>query len=259
MRLRTRRTFIMASAPGGLLAGAARRRRNRSPARFVPRQAGPSSPAQGEGGQHLPGLHAVVRDPDLRAGRSRRSRAGVTRCPRPTRLCVLPAWAPDPAAGLRPRPHQGADETHQPGQGPRRRSEVRAHHMGRGAGHGGQKMVELRRAGEAQSSCTCAGATRPRRPTCCTAPLPKIYGTHQLLLAQRHLRRGREDGPGLTQGFFGYRDYDLEKTGAWCWGAPIRWRPTAWCPTPSTASTRSPRGTVIAVDPPVEHRGRQGA
>ena len=36
-------------------------------------------------------------------------------------------------------------------------------------------------------------------------------------------------GPGLTQGFFGYRDYDLEKTNCLvAWGCDP-WRPTAWC------------------------------
>src|SRR5512145_1929636 len=49
---------------------------------------------------------------------------------------LLPARPPDPAAGVRPRPDQGADEAHQPGQGPRRRPALGADHLGRGARHG---------------------------------------------------------------------------------------------------------------------------
>jgi len=73
MRL-TRRAFIQASAA---TAACWLRLRDATPvsAAMAPRKMRAAARQGRVGRQHLPGLHAVVRDPDLRAGRARRSSA----------------------------------------------------------------------------------------------------------------------------------------------------------------------------------------
>ncbi len=61
--------------------------------------------------------------------------------------------------------------------------------------------------------------------------LPKIFGTGKYFSHSAICAEAEKMGPGLTQGFFGYRDYDLTRPTAWCAGVRTRWRPTAWCPT----------------------------
>ncbi len=170
-------------------------------------------PGQGRVGLHrLPGLHPVVRDPDLRAERPRHARARQPEQQDQPRL-RLPARPPDPAADLRPGPHQGADEAHQPGQGPRRRSEVGADHLGRGARHRRrQDDGAARRATRRTSSATSAAATRPTSTDLLYGTLPKIFGTGNYFSHSAICAEAEKMGPGLTQGFFGYRDYDLANT-----------------------------------------------
>ena len=141
----------------------------------------------------LPGLHAVVRDPDLRAGRARGARARQPAVEDQPWL-RLPARTPDPTAGVRPRSRQGADEAHQPRQGPRRRPEVGADHLGRGTGH---RRREDDGTAPQQRGAQAGLHARPLFADVHRPPLRHVAADlrhHQLLLAQRDLRRSREDG-----------------------------------------------------------------
>ncbi|MCK7468821.1 MAG: hypothetical protein MZU91_12320 [Desulfosudis oleivorans] len=144
MRL-TRRTFIMASgaAAGWLATGCATTTDPRPPgpvtSAFVPRKAKASAPAQGDwvgstcqGCTQWCAIQIFVQD-----GRAVRVRGNPLS--KTNHGYRLPARPHDPAADVRPRPREDADEAHQPGQGPRHRSEVRAHQLGRGAGHRGRQ------------------------------------------------------------------------------------------------------------------------
>jgi len=80
--------------------------------------------------------------------------------------------------------------------------------------------------------------------------LPKIYGTPNYYSHSAICAEAEKMGPGLTQGFFGYRDYDLANTACL----------VAWGTDPLASNRMVPntinkfgdilkRGTVIAVDP----------
>ena len=181
----------------------------------------------------------MVRDPDLRAGRSRRARARQSAVQDQSRL-LLSARPSDSAADLRSRPNQGADEAHQPAKGPRRRSEMGARHLGRGARH---RRRQDDRAAQDQRGAQVA-YIRGRYSSTSTellyGALPKIYGTGNYFSHSAICAEAEKMGPGLTQGFFGYRDYDLAKMKCLVAWGPIRSPPTAWCRTPSTLR-RDPR------------------
>jgi hypothetical protein len=114
-----------------------------------------------------------------------------------------------------------------------------------------EKMMELRRAGEPDKLMYMRGRYSPTSaPTCCTARLPKIWGTPNYFSHSAICAEAEKMGPGLTQGFFGYRDYDLEKTNCL----------VVWGCDPLASNRMVPntihrfheivkRGTVIAVDP----------
>ena len=152
------------------------------------------------GGQHLSGLHAMVRDPVVRVGGAGDPRARQRDFQEQSRLC-LPARSPDPAADLRSGSGQGADEAHQSAEGPRHRSEVRADQLGR--------SNEYRRRQDARTAC----GRRTRETDVPARPLrPDFAGTslrhpaqdlrhRQLLFAQCDLRRSREDGSAPDAGF----------------------------------------------------------
>ena len=80
--------------------------------------------------------------------------------------------------------------------------------------------------------------------------LPKVFGTPNYFSHSAICAEAEKMGPGLTQGFFGYRDYDLEKTNCL----------VVWGCDPLASNRMVPntihrfheivkRGTVIAVDP----------
>ena len=80
--------------------------------------------------------------------------------------------------------------------------------------------------------------------------LPSIYGTTNYFSHSAICAEAEKMGPGLTQGFFGYRDYDLEKANCLVvWGcdplASNRMVPN----TIDRFHEIVARGTVIAVDP----------
>ena len=201
MRL-TRRAFIQASCATAALLVAGCATQGATPGHQCDGRAQGTTrrPRQRRlGREHLPGLHAVVRDPDLRRGRPRRARARQSAFEDQPRL-RLPARAPDPAAGLRSRPDQGADEADQPGKGARRRSEVRADHVGRGARHDRRQDDG---AAQEQRGAQARVHARPVLADVDRTALRRIaedLRDDQLLLAQRDLRGSREDGPGTDAG-----------------------------------------------------------
>lgn len=112
------------------------------------------------------------------------------------------------------------------------------------------KMMELRRANEAHKFVYIRGRYSSTSTDLLYGALPKIYGTTNYFSHSAICAEAEKMGPGLTQGFFGYRDYDLEKTQCLVvWGcdplASNRMVPN----TIHRFADIVARGTVIAVDP----------
>ena len=110
-------------------------------------------------------------------------------------------------------------------------------------------MIELRKAGETNKLVYMRGRYSSTSTELLYGTLPKIFGTANYF-SQCDLCRGRKNGPRADARFFGYRDYDLEKTN--CLVAGVR--PLASNRmVPNTMNFNFPeivkRGTVIAVDP----------
>lgn len=112
------------------------------------------------------------------------------------------------------------------------------------------KMIALRQAGEADKLVYMRGRYSSTSTDLLYGTLPKLYGTPNYFSHSAICAEAEKMGPGLTQGFFGYRDYDLEKTQCLVlWGCD-----------PLASNREVPntihhfgnilaRGTVIAVDP----------
>jgi anaerobic selenocysteine-containing dehydrogenase len=112
------------------------------------------------------------------------------------------------------------------------------------------KMMELRKAGEPEKLMYMRGRYSPTSTELLYGTLPKIYGTPNYFSHSAICAEAEKMGPGYTQGFFGYRDYDLAKTTCLViWGCD-----------PLSSNRQVPnainkfgdifdRGTVIAVDP----------
>ena len=112
------------------------------------------------------------------------------------------------------------------------------------------KMMELRKAGEPQKLLYMRGRYSPTSTDLLYGTLPKVFGTPNYFSHSAICAEAEKMGPGLTQGFFGYRDYDLEKTNCL----------VLWGTDPLASNRMVPntivrfheivaRGTVIAVDP----------
>ncbi len=112
------------------------------------------------------------------------------------------------------------------------------------------KMIELRRNNEAHKLVYMRGRYSPTSTDLLYGTLPRIYGTTNYFSHSAICAEAEKMGPGLTQGFFGYRDYDLEKTNCL----------VVWGCDPLSSNRMVPntihrfheivkRGTVIAVDP----------
>jgi anaerobic selenocysteine-containing dehydrogenase len=112
------------------------------------------------------------------------------------------------------------------------------------------KMIELRRNNEAHKLVYMRGRYSPTSTNLLYGTLPRIYGTTNYFSHSAICAEAEKMGPGLTQGFFGYRDYDLEKTDCL----------VVWGCDPLSSNRMVPntihrfheivkRGTVIAVDP----------
>jgi anaerobic selenocysteine-containing dehydrogenase len=113
-----------------------------------------------------------------------------------------------------------------------------------------EKMMELRRAGEPDKLMYMRGRYSSTSTELLYGTLPKIWGTGQYFSHSALCAEAEKMGPGLTQGFFGYRDYDLEKTHCL----------VAWGCDPLASNRMVPntihrfheiaaRGSVIVVDP----------
>jgi anaerobic selenocysteine-containing dehydrogenase len=112
------------------------------------------------------------------------------------------------------------------------------------------KMIELRKANETNKLVYMRGRYSSTSTELLYGALPKVFGTANYFSHSAICAEAEKMGPGLTQGFFGYRDYDLEKTNCLvAWGcdplASNRMVPNMMNRFPDIVK----RGTVIAVDP----------
>lgn len=112
------------------------------------------------------------------------------------------------------------------------------------------KMMELRKANEPEKLMYMRGRYSSTSTELLYGTLPKIYGTPNYFSHSAICAEAEKMGPGYTQGFFGYRDYDLAKTTCL----------VLWGTDPLSSNRQVPnainkfgdifdRGTVIAVDP----------
>ena len=112
------------------------------------------------------------------------------------------------------------------------------------------KMMELRKNNEPHKLAYIRGRYSSTSTDILYGALPRIYGTTNYFSHSAICAEAEKMGPGLTQGFFGYRDYDLSNTNCL----------VAWGTDPLSANRILPhaiskfgailaRGTVIAVDP----------
>lgn len=112
------------------------------------------------------------------------------------------------------------------------------------------KMMELRKAGEPEKLMYMRGRYSPTSTELLYGTLPKIFGTPNYFSHSAICAEAEKMGPGYTQGFFGYRDYDLAKTKCL----------VVWGCDPLSSNRQVPnainkfgdildRGTLIAVDP----------
>ncbi|MEK6653404.1 MAG: molybdopterin-dependent oxidoreductase [Nitrospirota bacterium] len=112
------------------------------------------------------------------------------------------------------------------------------------------KMIELRKANEPEKFMYMRGRYSPTSTDLLYGTLPKIFGTPNYFSHSAICAEAEKMGPGYTQGFFGYRDYDLAKTKCLViWGCdPL----SSNRQVPNSISKFGDifdRGTVIAVDP----------
>ena len=112
------------------------------------------------------------------------------------------------------------------------------------------KMMDLRKNNEAHKLTYIRGRYSATSTNLLYGTLPKIFGTTNYFSHSAICAEAEKMGPGLTQGFFGYRDYDLDKTECL----------VAWGTDPLASNRMVPnairrfgeilaRGKVIAVDP----------
>ena len=112
------------------------------------------------------------------------------------------------------------------------------------------KMLELRKNNEPHKLIYLRGRYSPTSTNLLYGTLPRIFGTPNYFSHSAICAEAEKMGPGLTQGFFGYRDYDLANTNCL----------VAWGTDPLASNRIVPntihrfgeilaRGTVIAVDP----------
>jgi anaerobic selenocysteine-containing dehydrogenase len=112
------------------------------------------------------------------------------------------------------------------------------------------KMIELRKAGEAHKFMYIRGRYSPTSTDILYGAMPRIYGTTNYFSHSAICAEAEKMGPGLTQGFYGYRDYDLPNVQCL----------VLWGTDPLASNREVPntihnfgkileRGTVIAIDP----------
>lgn len=112
------------------------------------------------------------------------------------------------------------------------------------------KMMELRTAGTPEKLMYMRGRYSSTATDLLYGTLPKIFGTPNYFSHSAICAEAEKMGPGYTQGFFGYRDYDLAKTKCL----------VVWGCDPLSSNRQVPnaiakfngildRGTLIAIDP----------
>ena len=112
------------------------------------------------------------------------------------------------------------------------------------------KMIELRKAGEPEKLLYLRGRYGPITQELLYGTLPKIFGTGNYFSHSAICAEAEKMGPRFTQGYAGYRDYDLEKTNCL----------VLWGTDPLASNRQVPntihrfheivaRGAVITVDP----------
>ncbi len=112
------------------------------------------------------------------------------------------------------------------------------------------KMLELRKNSEPHKLMYMRGRYASTSTELLYGALPKIYGTPNYFSHSAICAEAEKMGPGLTEGFFGYRDYDLANTKCL----------VVWGTDPLSSNRQVPntinkfgdileRGTVICVDP----------
>ena len=118
------------------------------------------------------------------------------------------------------------------------------------------KMLELRKNGEAHKFVYIRGRYSATSTNLLYGALPRIYGSTNYFSHSAICAEAEKMGPGLTQGFYGYRDYDLGKTNCL----------VVWGCDPLASNREVPntihqfagilqRGTVISVDPRLSNVG----
>ncbi|OGR29382.1 MAG: dehydrogenase [Desulfuromonadales bacterium GWD2_61_12] len=112
------------------------------------------------------------------------------------------------------------------------------------------KMIELRKNNEPHKFMYMRGRYSPTSTDLLYGTVPKIFGTPNAFSHSAICAEAEKMGSGLTQGFFGYRDYDLAKTRCLViWGCdPL----SSNRQVPNTINKFGDileRGTVITVDP----------
>ena len=254
----TRRDFIQATAAsatwalGGSAMAAEAKKAKGTPfkAALVPRKARPSKPAKGvwvastcQGCTQWCAIQMFVQDgrvARVRGNEISKSNHGYV-CPR-GHLIPQQTYDPDrvkvPMKRTNPLKGRGVDPKFVPISWDEALNTV------------ADKMIELRNAGEPEKLLYMRGRYSPTSTDLLYGTLPKIFGTGQYFSHSAICAEAEKMGPGLTQGFYGYRDYDLEKTNCLVvWGAD-----------PLASNRQVPntihrfheivaRGTVIAVDP----------
>ena len=256
----TRRTFIMATgaSTGWWVTGCATEPAATAAARaaaprtsaFVPRAAKPSAPAKGDwvgstcqGCTQWCAIQIFVQDGravKVRGNPLSKTNHGYV-CPR-GHMIPQQMYSPDrikvPMKRTNPAKGRGIDPRFVPITWDEALDTV------------ADKMMELRKAGETQKFMYLRGRYSTSSTDLLYGTLPKVFGTPNYVTHSAICAEAEKMGPGLTQGFFGYRDYDLEKTNCL----------VAWGCDPLASNRMVPntihrfheiakRGTVIAVDP----------
>jgi anaerobic selenocysteine-containing dehydrogenase len=248
----TRRIFIMASgiSAGALATGCAGLGQGPLHSALIPRQARPSSPAVGnwvastcQGCTQWCAVQIFVQGG--RATRVRGNPLSKTNhgyvCPR-GHLIPQQMYDPDriktPMKRTNPLKGRGVDPKFVPISWDEALNTV------------ADKMMELRKAGEPGKLMYMRGRYSSTSTDLLYGTLPKLWGTANYFSHSSICAEAEKMGPGLTQGFFGYRDYDLGNTNCLvAWGCdPLssnRMVPNTMNHFPGIVK----RGTVIAVDP----------